>query len=132
MNLANIIELLQENGLTEIEEIKVDDEKCILECFYDFDREEIEGAKAYANEESDLEEDSDEWRTDYYIPYLLDIAKDNVESIVDDIGDDLELTGKSQELEIDANTLDYIKFRIAFCVDEFEGDLESLLNDYLN
>lgn len=132
MDIVNITEMLIENGLSEITEILIDEEKCVLEFFYDFDKEEIEGAKAYANEESDLDEESDEWRTDYYIPYLLDIAKDNVDSIVEDICEELELSGKALEVEIDANTLDYMKFKAAFCIEEYEGDLEALLNDYLS
>ncbi|MGL5415680.1 MAG: hypothetical protein ACRDAU_08475 [Clostridium sp.] len=131
MDIVNITEMLIENGVSEVTELLVEKEKCVLEFFYDFDKEEVEGAKAYANEESDLDEGSDEWRTDYYIPYLLDIAKDNVDSIVEDICEELEFTGKANEVEIDANTLDYMKFRVAFCIDEYEGDLEALLNDYL-
>ena len=131
MNIANIVEMLEENRLSEITELLVDEEKCVLEFFYDFDRDEIEGAKAYANEESDLEEESEEWRTDYYIPSLLDIAKDNIESIVEEICEELGIEGKAEELDIDANTLDYIKFRVAFCIEDYEGDIESLLNDYL-
>ena len=37
MNIANIVEMLEENRLSEITELLVDEEKCVLEFFYDFD-----------------------------------------------------------------------------------------------
>ena len=103
MRAFDIIEMLEENGLTEIEEILVDDDKVIVEFFYDFDRDELKAAESYANEESDTEKESEEWKKDWYIPYLLDIAKDNIENIIEDIGDEFEVEGMAHELNIDGN-----------------------------
>ena len=83
------------------------------------------------NEESDLEEESDEWYRDWYLSYLSDIAKDNVEGIVEDLGDELELASKIKEVEIDVNNADYMKFVAILCSEDFEEDLEETLNDYL-
>ncbi len=131
MNAFDIIEILEENGLTEIQEVLVESDRVVLEFFYDFDREELNAAKAYANEESDLEEGSDEWNRDWFIPYLLDIAKDNIESTIEEINDELELEGMAHELNIDCNNKDYIKFISAFCTEDCDVELEMLLNDYL-
>ena len=120
MKTSEIIEFLEENGLSEVEEIKVEDNFVVLKFYYDFDKDEILAARSYANEESDLEEESDEWYRDWYLSYLADIAKDNVESIVEDIGEELELEGKAKELEIDSNNADYMKFICVLCSDDFD------------
>lgn len=131
MQTTEIIEFLEENGLSEIEEVKTEDNFIVLKFYYDFDKEEILAARAYANEESDLEEESDEWYRDWYLSYLSDIAKDNVEGIVEDLGDELELASKIKEVEIDVNNADYMKFVTILCSEDFEEDLEEVLNDYL-
>lgn len=131
MNAFDIIEILEENGLTEIQEVLVKDDRVVLEFFYDFDSEELNAAKAYANEESDLEEGSDEWNRDWFIPYLLDIAKDNIESIIEEINDELEFEGMAHEVNIDVNNKDYIKFISVFCAEDCDVELEEMLNDYL-
>ncbi|MBS5925863.1 MAG: hypothetical protein KIC66_02090 [Clostridium sp.] len=131
MQTTEIIEFLEENGLSEIEEVKTEDNFIVLKFYYDFDKEEILAARAYANEESDLEEESDEWYRDWYLSYLSDVAKDNVEGIVEDLGDELELASKIKEVEIDVNNADYMKFVTILCSEDFEEDLEEVLNDYL-
>lgn len=131
MNAFDIIEILEDNGLTEIQEVLVKDDRVVLEFFYDFDSEELNAAKAYANEESDLEEGSDEWNRDWFIPYLLDIAKDNIESTIEEINDELEFEGMAHELNIDGNNKDYIKFISVFCTEDCDVELEVMLNDYL-
>ncbi|MBM7834964.1 hypothetical protein [Clostridium sardiniense] len=131
MNAFDIIEILEDNGLTEIQEVLVKDDRVVLEFFYDFDNEELNAAKAYANEESDLEEGSDEWNRDWFIPYLLDIAKDNIESTIEEINDELEFEGMAHELNIDGNNKDYIKFISVFCTEDCDIELEEMLNDYL-
>lgn len=131
MNAFEIAQRLEQEGLTEIEEVLVENDKVILEFFYDFDREELSAARAYANEESDLEEDSNEWKAEWYIPYLLDIAKDNIENVIEEIDDDFEVSGVFQEVKIDGNNNDYIKFVAVFCTDDCDEDLEEILSDYL-
>lgn len=123
--------MLEESGLTEISEILVEDNHAILEFFYDFDSDELSAAKSYANEESDAEEGTSEWRRDWYIPYLLDIAKDNSEGIIEDAMDEFELEWKLNEVNVDSNNNGYIKFMLACCEEDYTGDLDELLNDYL-
>lgn len=131
MKATEIIEFLEENGLSEVEEVKIEDNYCVFKFYYDFDKEESQAAKAYANEESDLEEESDEWYKDWYLSYLTDIARDNVEGIVEDLCDELELESKIKEVEMDANTSGYMRFIVALSNEDFEEDLEDILNDYI-
>lgn len=127
---SEIIDFLEECGLSEIEEVKSEDSSLILKCFYDFDNEEISSAKAYANEESDLEEESDEWYTDWYIPYLTELANDNVEEYIEEACDEFEVGAKFKS-KINSKDAGYIEYYIAITDDEEIEELEEILNDYV-
>ncbi|SFD37562.1 hypothetical protein [Clostridium uliginosum] len=131
MKTSEIMDYLEENGLSEIEEVKTTDDFLVIKFFYDFDKEEIEAAESYAKEESDFEAESEEWYSEFYIPYLKDIAIDNVEGIMEDLMEDLELEGKFKHMEIEASNCGYLKFVSAFSSDDNEIDLEEVLNDYV-
>ena len=88
MDITEIITYLEENGLGEVEEIKKVKGAVIIKFYYDFDNDELAAARSYANDESDFEAESDEWYSEYYIPYLKDIAIDNVEGICEDMSEE--------------------------------------------
>lgn len=132
MKSSEIIEMLEDEGLSEIEEVKKRKSYVVLKFFYDFDKEEIAGAKAYANEESDLDEGSEEWYSNWYLPYLAEIARDNVDSILEDIMDELEIEGRAREFDLDVANNDYMKFVAVFCEDSLDVDMEDVLSDYLD
>jgi len=85
MEISEIEDFLGDNGLSEIEEIKNDENYSVIKFYYDFDKDELSAARAYANDESDLESESAEWYTDWYLSYLSDLAKDNVEEIMEEL-----------------------------------------------
>lgn len=130
MKSSEIIEMLEDEGLSEVEEVKKKKNYVVLKFFYDFDKEEVEGAKAYANDESDLDEGSEEWYSNWYLPYLAEIARDNVDSIMEDIMDELELEGRAKEIDMDMANNDYMKFIAVFCEDSLDVDMEDILSDY--
>ena len=101
MKSSEIINYLEDNDLADIEELKQKSNYIIIRFYYDFDKEEISAAKAYSTEESDFEPESDEWYKEYYIPYLRDIAVDNVESIIEEIMEEFEIEAKYKELGMD-------------------------------
>ncbi|MGG7178629.1 hypothetical protein ACQPU1_13595 [Clostridium paraputrificum] len=131
MKVAEVIEFLEDNGLSEIEELKATDNCIIVKFYYDFDKEELSAARAYANEESDLDEDSDEWYRDWYLSYLNDVAKDTVEEVIEELSEEFEVEGKFKAVEMDANNSDYMKFVAMIAMDSEDVDLEDILNDYL-
>ncbi|MBE6050353.1 MAG: hypothetical protein E7214_06760 [Clostridium sp.] len=131
MDFSNLADFLEDNGLSEIKEIKSENNYSIIKFYYDFDKEELEAAKAYANEESDVEAESDEWYRDWYLSYLYDIAKDNVEDILEDMNEELGCENFSKILTNDASNSDYVKFLAVICDEDFEENLEDILNDYL-
>ena len=129
--LAEIIDFLEDNGLSEVEEVKNTDDYIVLKFYYDFDNEELSGAKEYANEESDSEEESDEWYKDYYLSYLGDIAKDNCSEIIEEASEEFEIEGMCKPLEMDNNASSYMKFIAVFNKGLDDIDLEEILNDYV-
>lgn len=130
MDISEIKSFLEDNDLSDVEEIKQEDNYILLKFYYDFDKEELMAAKSYSNEESDFEAESDEWYNEYYIPFLKDIANDNVESIIEDASEEFELEGKYKALTMESGELGYLRFIVIFSaqIDEFE--MEDILNDY--
>ncbi|MGL5615206.1 MAG: hypothetical protein ACRDD2_03090 [Sarcina sp.] len=107
MDKQSIIEFLEDNNFSDIEEIKVNstDEILGIKFFYDFDKDEINAAKAYASEETDYDENDTQWIATGIIPYLTDLAYDNVSEIMEDLMEEFELIGKFKAEDI--NTSDY-------------------------
>ncbi|WP_297424410.1 hypothetical protein [Clostridium sp.] len=130
MKSSEIINFLEENDLADVEEIKRKGNYVIIKFFYDFDKEELSAAKAYSNEESDFEPESDEWYKEYYIPYLRDIAVDNVEAILEETMEEFELETKYKEFGIENVESGYFKFIAAFSDELTDSEMEDILNDY--
>ncbi|MCR4943008.1 MAG: hypothetical protein K5986_00780 [Clostridium sp.] len=131
MNTQDIIDFLGDNDISEIEELKSDDESIILKLYYDFDQDETSAARAYANEESDVEEDSDEWYRDWYLAYLYDIAKDTLEEILEEMNEEFNTSSLLKIIPDNASSSEYMKFAAIVCSEEYEEDLEEELNDYV-
>jgi hydroxymethylpyrimidine pyrophosphatase-like HAD family hydrolase len=130
MKSSEIINYLEENDLADVEEIKQKGNYVIIRFYYDFDKEELGAAKAYSNEESDFESESDEWYSEYYIPYLRDIAVDNVESVMEEIMDEFEVESKYKEFGMENGESGYFKFLAAFSDELTDAEMEDILNDY--
>lgn len=130
MDISEIRVFLEENDLSDVEEIKQKDDYVLVKFYYDFDKEELSAAKSYSNEESDFESESDEWYNEYYIPYLKEIAEDNVESIIEDAAEEFELEGKYKELGMESGDVGYLRFMAIFSPEMDEGEMEDILNDY--
>lgn len=129
MDISEIINYLEKNDLTEIEELQQSSDNIVVQFYYDFDKDELNAAKSYSNEESDYESESDEWYNEYYIPYLNDIAIDNVESIIEEIIDEFEVEGKFKHIGMEKGNGDYSKFIAVFSESLNESELEDILND---
>ena len=127
MDISEIKSFLEDNDLSDVEEIKQEDDYILLKFYYDFDKDELMAAKSYSNEESDFEAESDE----YYIPFLKDIADDNVESIVEDAAEEFEIEGKYKSLVMESGELGYLRFVAVFSAEMDESEMEDILNDYV-
>ena len=131
MDISEIKSFLEDNDLSDVEEIKQEDDYILLKFYYDFDKDELMAAKSYSNEESDFEAESDEWYNEYYIPFLKDIADVNVESIVEDAAEEFEIEGKYKSLVMESGELGYLRFVAVFSAEMDESEMEDILNDYV-
>lgn len=132
MDKNDIVKYLLASGLSEVEEIEYKDkESLVLRFFYDFDEDELSAAQSYAEEECE-EEESEEKFYDYYVPYLNEIAVDNVSDIVEGL---MEEEGvKAQFISYDVETDEtneeepYTEF-VAVVTEDKDVDIEKILDE---
>ena len=128
INKEKLISYLEENGIEEIEELKVKNDLVVLRLFYDFDEDEIKAATAYANDE-ESDEKSDEWNDEYYLPYLNDVAVDNVGSIIEDSFEEFDIEGQFASYDVDKENSDYCEFIAAFFEKDSDYDLDEIIDE---
>lgn len=130
MEKQSIIEFLEDNNLTDIEEVEIDaqDEVIAIKFFYDFDKDEISAAKSYASEETDYDENDTQWRATGIIPYLNDLAYDNVSEINEDLMEEFELIAKFKAEDISTSDYTYQKFYLILTEDD-SIDLEDIIDN---
>lgn len=130
MDKKAIIKILSENNFNSIEEIPYNEEAVVVRFFYEFDNDEVNAAKAYASDESEDEENGDEWYEEFFLPYLNDLAVDNVGEIVEDIMEKLNIDAQFVSYEMDEEEYSYSEFIAAFFpkgkLKEIENVLEEL------
>ena len=114
MDKKEIIKILESNEFSEIEEIEYKEDTVVLRFFYDFDEDEIEAAKAYSNDESEDEENGDEWYEEFFLPYLNDLAVDNVGEVIEGIMDELNLDAQYVSYEMDEEEYSNNEFIASF------------------
>lgn len=128
INKEKLISYLEENGIEEIEELKVKNDLVVLRLFYDLDEDEIKAATAYANDE-ESDEESDEWNDEYYLPYLNDVAVDNVGSIIEDSFEEFDIEGQFASYDVDKENSDYCEFIAAFFEKDSDYDLDEIIDE---
>lgn len=120
----DITEFLLDNSLSEVEVVKERTETLAITFFYDFDKEEIEAAESYSNEEGDYEEKSTEWYGELFLPYLKDIAMDNVTDILEDLSEEFSCEYDMKYDEIDPSTFTYMKFYLVITTEDNDSELD--------
>lgn len=110
MDKKKITDFLKRNNLSDIEELKYDDNVLVLRFYYDFDEPELESAKSYANDESEDEEEGDIWYQEFFKPYLNDLAVDNVGEIIEELMDKEEVEAQYVSYDIDDENYVYNEF----------------------
>lgn len=128
INKEKLIEYLEESGIKEIDELKSSDDLLALRLFYDFDEDEIKAATAYANDEED-DDESDEWNEEYYLPYLNDVAVDNVGSIIEDTFEEFDIEGQFASYDLEREDSNYCEFIAIFFDKESDYVLEEVIEE---
>lgn len=127
MEKKAIIEILEENGFNDIEELEYKENDLVIRFYYDFDEASIEAAKAYANDESGEEEGSDDWENEFFLPYLNDLAVDEVGEILEEIMEDMNVDDQFVSYELDSEELSN-EFIAAFFPKGNSIDIEQILD----
>lgn len=131
MNYNKIIEILDENYLTEIEELKRQDDIFLVKFFLDFDEDVLKAARSYSNEESDYEEESSEWYKEYFIPYLYEYGNDEVVDIIEEIVEELEISGEVMAFQIDSTNYESIQFMALFTEEDSDISIEDVAKEFI-
>ena len=132
MQESQIIKILNENELSEIEVLKKDDDFVLINFYFDFDKDVLDAAKAYSNEESSLEEYSKDWYKEYYFPYLYDFANDEVLEIIEEIVEELGIEGEMMAIQMTEKTRDYVQFMALFTEEDSNISIEEVVKDYMS
>ncbi|MEG0773332.1 hypothetical protein [Clostridium sp.] len=127
MNKSEIFNELENNGMYDLEEVKQNKDLLIVKFKYDFEDLELEGAESYANEEYEGEKKDDTWYEKYYLPYLKDMASDEVEDIMEEISEERNLQHKFDSYKLRKENYEFTQFIAAF----YKGEMNFNLNDII-
>lgn len=127
MNKNDVLEFLKENGLDDVEEISTKRNMVAIRFYYIFDEDELEAARGYANDESGDDENGESWNEEYYLPYLNDIAADNVGEIMEEIIEEFEVSGQYVSYDADVDENAKCEFIAVFSDEDF--DIEEVLEE---
>lgn len=129
MDSKKVLSYLEQNGIGEVEEIQYKDDVLVLRFFYDFDDEEITSARAYADDECEEETESDEWYEEYFLPYLNEIAVDNVGEIMEEIMESIDMDVQYVTYEADMDNYDYCEFIVLVAPKNSKYEIENVLDE---
>lgn len=128
MNKDNILEYLENNGLTDVDIIREEEGLIVAIAFYDFDDEEMEAAKAYAEGQITDEEDA-EASEEYLMNYLVDLAVDNLGEVFEELIDEEGVDAQYLTYEMDPEEPDTIQVAMLFSKGDLDKDLEDILDE---
>lgn len=131
MDFNKIINILDENGLSEIEDLKTKDDIFLVKFFLDFDEDVLSAARSYSNEESDYEEESNEWFKEYFIPYLYEYANDEVVDIIEEIVEELDVLGEVMAFQMEISNYESIQFMALFTKEENGVTIEDVAKEFI-
>lgn len=130
MEKKKIIEFLKSSELTGIEELEhKDKELVVVRFFYDYDEDEVEAARAYANDESEEEEEGEVWYDEFFMPYLNDLAVDNVGDVMEDIMAEFEIEGQYVSYGIDEEEFENNEFIAVFYQEGKDVNIDDVLDE---
>lgn len=129
LDKKQIIKFLEDNDLSEVEELEYKDDALVVRFYYDFDSDELASARAYANDECEDEQESDEWYDEFFLPYLNEIAVDNAGEILEDLMEDFDLQAQYITYETDKESYDYCEFIAVISEEDKDYNIEDVLDE---
>ncbi|MBK5242486.1 hypothetical protein [Clostridium sp.] len=127
MNKQYIINFLKQNGLSNLDEIKYKNDTIALKFKYYYDEIEMEAATSFANEEGDFKHNKEEWYEEYFLPYLSDIAADNVEDIMEECAEEMGIEYEFIGCDISEDDYEYNEFAVVFYGKDADIKIDDIL-----
>lgn len=127
MNKQNIINYLHKNDLSDIEEIQYKKDTIALKFKYYYDEIEMEAATCYANEEGDFKQNKEEWYEEHFLPYLSDIAADNVEDIMEECAEEMGIEYEFIGCDISQDAYEFNEFAVVFYGEDANIEIDDIL-----
>ena len=127
MNKQYIIEFLKNNDLTEIVEIEYKKGTIAFKFKYYYDNVEMEAATSYANEEGNFEQEKEDWYEEFFLPYLSDIAADNVEDIMEECTEKLDIEYEFIGCDISQDEYEFNEFAVVFYSKDANIEIDDIL-----
>ncbi|SHH55709.1 hypothetical protein SAMN02745196_00769 [Clostridium collagenovorans DSM 3089] len=131
INKKEIIEYLSDFQLECIKEIKVEKDLIIFKFELELEDSEIEAAEAFADEECEEPKKSEEWYEEHFLPYLSDMAIDDVEEMIQECAEEFDLDYELIMLDISEEKYDSIEFLGAFLCNGKEVYLEEYISEII-
>jgi hypothetical protein len=129
MDKNKVIEFLKQSQVVEdIEEIEYKPEILVLSFFYDYDDAEIEAAKDFANGKTSADDSEDIWYDEHFIPYIIDIAVDEVRDTLEELVEKTGLNVEYINYEPDRDD-DSCEFIAVFADEGKEFDIDKILDE---
>lgn len=119
MDKEKILDILELEGISECDDVSYNSKEFIVNAYYIFDKAEIEAAKSFANENY-KEVLDDTWYDENYFPYLYDVAGDNINEILEDIGEEENIKYDWILYEMDVKANDKCEVLFVFSKDDIE------------
>ena len=127
MNKQYIINFLNKNDLSDIAEIQYKKGTIALKFKYYYDQVEMEAATSYANEEGDFKQEKEEWYEEFFLPYLSDIAADNVEDIMEECAEKMEIEYEFIGCDISEDAYEFNEFAVVFYGKDSNINIDDIL-----
>jgi len=127
LNKQYIINFLNKNDLSDIAEIQYKKGTIALKFKYYYDEVEMQAATSYANEEGDFKQEKEEWYEEFFLPYLSDIAADNVEDIMEDCAEQMEIEYEFIGCDISEDAYEFNEFAVVFYGKDSNIDIDDIL-----
>jgi hypothetical protein len=128
-NSKQIMEYLEKEGFLEIDEIEYNKDVTAYNFFYGFDEAEIDAAKDYANANYSEDAGEDSWNEEYFLPYLTELAADNISDMLEDLCETYELEGEFAAYELDRSRFESCEFTIVLGNSGCKLDIEKIMDE---
>lgn len=127
LNKQYIINFLKQNGLSDLDEIKYKNDTIALKFKYYYDELEMEAATSFADDEGDFKQNKEEWYEEYFLPYLSDIAADNVEDIMEECTEELGIEYEFIGCDISEDDYEFNEFAVVFYGKDADIEIDDIL-----